>query len=408
MSGQLNAGMDPRTIGTGGLTGVWAEENTRASIFEAMQRKETFGVSGPHIKVRLFGGWEYTADMLADQGLGEDGLREGRADGRRPAAGQGQGADVPGVGGEGSDLRQPRPHPDRQGLDQERPELREDLRRRLGGRPQARQMDGCGAADRQHGRRRECHVHQHDRRGGAEEGVDGSRVRPDVHAFYYARVLEIPTPRWTTIQAKKLGVAPPDVVPATLQERAWSSPIWYTPSAEARKNAKPGITVADLKKKGAAALNDAQLKALIVEKSTWLQNNVTGDKYQIVYGASGKGASGKPATPVEPGYVTEQFAANQGQSSCASWAGISRCRASSARDRGELSRRRRAVLHQQRQDRHRARRHADRDHRVQDGGQVCRARSNEFGYANYEIIPAVAELNPLREPCTRRECVRVG
>src|SRR5262245_62997503 len=65
MSGRLFAGMDPRMIGPGGLTGVWAEENTRASIFEAMQRKETFAVSGPHIKVRLFGGWEYTTNILA-------------------------------------------------------------------------------------------------------------------------------------------------------------------------------------------------------------------------------------------------------------------------------------------------------------------------------------------------------
>ena len=53
---------------------------------------------------------------------------------------------------------------------------------------------------------------------------------PSLHAFYYARVLEIPTPRWSTIQARELGMAPPDVVPETVQERAWSSPIWYTPS----------------------------------------------------------------------------------------------------------------------------------------------------------------------------------
>src|SRR4029450_10330580 len=61
MSGTLVGGFfDARMEATGGLTGVWAEENTRTSIFDAMARKETFGVSGPHIKVRLFGGWEYT------------------------------------------------------------------------------------------------------------------------------------------------------------------------------------------------------------------------------------------------------------------------------------------------------------------------------------------------------------
>ncbi len=136
---------------------------------------------------------------------------------------------------------------------------------------------------------------------------------PSVHAFYYARVLEIPTPRWTTIQAKQLKIAPPDMVAATLQERAWGSPIWYTPSAEASKSAKPGVTVADLKKQGAVALNDAQLKALIVEKSTWLQNTVTGDKYMIIYGALGKGAAAKPLTSAEKGFFTQRFPVDQGQ-----------------------------------------------------------------------------------------------
>jgi hypothetical protein len=79
-----------------------------------------------------------------------------------------------------------------------------------------------------------------------------------LHAFYYARVLEIPTPRWALIQAVKAGVPPPDVVPLTGQERAWTSPIWYTPSADARKYAPAGMTVADLKAKGATQLSDAQ------------------------------------------------------------------------------------------------------------------------------------------------------
>jgi hypothetical protein len=54
---------------------------------------------------------------------------------------------------------------------------------------------------------------------------------PSVDVFYYARVLEIPTPRWSTIDAANLHVVPPRVVPLTVQDRAWSSPIWYTPTA---------------------------------------------------------------------------------------------------------------------------------------------------------------------------------
>ena len=195
---------------------------------------------------------------------------------------------------------------------------------------------------------------------------------PGVHAFYYARVLEIPTPRWTTIQAKELGIAPPDVVARHLQERAWSSPIWYTPSVEARKKAKAGTTVADLKKQGAVALDDVQLQvADSSQKSNWLQNNVTGDKYMIIYGALGKGAGAKPMPPSEAGTtrsvsrsIRAQFQLRYVGRRCTLQSLVGA--ASEAQPARQLAH----VHHPERQDRHCARRYADRDHRVQTGRQV--------------------------------------
>jgi hypothetical protein len=195
-----------------------------------------------------------------------------------------------------------------------------------------------------------------------------------LHAFYYVRVLEIPTPRWTLIQAVKSGLPPPDVVPLTGQERAWTSPIWYTPSAEARKNAQAGTTVADLKKKGAAALSDAELKTLIVGKAHWLRNNVTTEQFWQSFTAEGQTTLFRIGTnaSVPSGFGNVERDGYQGTTS---------------------------------------------PYKIEDGKLITfvsqdpyaltfyklgdttyAARSNEFGYANYEIVPdPKIAINPLTE-----------
>jgi hypothetical protein len=143
-------------------------------------------------------------------------------------------------------------------------------------------------------------------------------------------------------------------------------------------------------------LNNDELRALIVEKAPWLQNNVTGTKYQMTYSASGPLSTGEALTPIDPGYVTAQLAANQGQLQV-DHVGRESLQPSQA---GDLAAR--SYLG------------ATVPYYINDGKIVTvmvgtpiviavyklgdkyiAARSNEFGYANYEVIPDVAELNPL-------------
>ncbi len=115
-----------------GRTAVWATGNTRAELWDAMKRRETYGTSGPHMVVRFFGGLRLQRRRRFAL-AGGGGLRQGRADGRGAAGGaRGQGADLPGRGAEGPEDRQSRPHPGHQGLGRQgRQDAREDLRRGL-------------------------------------------------------------------------------------------------------------------------------------------------------------------------------------------------------------------------------------------------------------------------------------
>src|SRR5271157_4869640 len=285
MAGHIFSGLDVRLENPAGVTGVWAEENTRASIWDAMYRKETFGASGPHIKIRFFGGWDYKSDELQSKEWVKTGYKKG----------------VP----MGSDLKK---------LEGKAPTfIVWALKDPTSGNLDRIQIIKGWSKSGQSFEKIYDVVWSGDRKVNPATGrvpaiqntvdlenatytnsvgsVELKTVWTDpefdrsLHAFYYARALEIPTPRWSTIQAHKLGVPIPDAVPATVQERACSSPIWYTPSEGDRKTA--GTTVAAFTQKGATPLSNDQLKALIVGKSLWIKNNVTGDQFKFRYGPDG-------------------------------------------------------------------------------------------------------------------------
>jgi len=371
MAGHVFAGLDVRLENPAGLTGIWAEENTRASLFESMQRKETFGTSGPHIKVRFFGGWEYSPEVVKQKDWVKTGYEKGVP----------MGADLTAPKGKApSFIVWAVKDPTSGNLD--RIQIVKGWAKN--GQTFEKIFDVTWAGNRKPdpftgkvppiGSTVNLQTAKYTNTLGAVELKTvwtDPEFDPSLDAFYYARVLEIPTPRWTTIQAAELKLAPPDVVAATIQERAWSSPIWYTPSAEARKAAKLGVTVADLKQKGAVALGDAQLKELIVGKSTWVRNNVTGGVFQIIWSSNGRrliaNVDGKIPQPGEVGDVLH--------------GGELGSPSSYAIKNGQIV----TTL-------------GNAPYEVtvyKMGDKYLAARSNEFGFANYEVVPTPTQVGSL-------------
>ena len=271
LSGKEEAGLTMDQLSVSGLGGVWAEENTRESIFAAMQRKETFGTSGPRIKVRLFGGWDFSPDVLKQK----DWVKTGYANGVP------MGGDLPPPKGKAPTfIVWAVKDPDEANLDRiqivkgwtKSGQIFEKIydvawsgNRKLTRAPIQNVLYGGNDMTLPPvGNTVDIKNATYTNTIGAVElktvWTDPD-FDPSLHAFYYARVLQIPTPRWTTYDAKTLGVPPPSNVPATIQERAWTSPIWYTPTAELHAKAPHGPTVADLTQRGATALDDAQLRA---------------------------------------------------------------------------------------------------------------------------------------------------
>jgi hypothetical protein len=219
-----------REFSSGGLAGVWAPENTREAIFAAMQRKETFGTSGPHLQVRFFGGWSFAA---------------GDAAGDVAAAGYAKGVPMGGTLAPRGEAKAPSflvsaaKDPRSGNLDR-----MQIVKGFVGadGQPRekvyevawsgARKPDAAGKLPAV-GSTVDPKTATYTNEIGAPQLATAwtdPDFDPAAHAFYYARVLEIPTPRWSTRDAVKLGVPIPEGLPAAIQERAWSSPIWYTPA----------------------------------------------------------------------------------------------------------------------------------------------------------------------------------
>ena len=217
-----------------GYAAVWATENTREAIFDAMQRKETYATTGSRIVVRFFGGWDFVATD---------------AQSRLPA-GAGYAKGVP----MGGDLRNP-PKDKAPGF------LVAAMKDPYSGNLDRIQIvkGWLDTSGKLHEKVYDVAWSDADKRKPGKNGklpavgntVDVANATwnnsigdpelitvwsdpdfdPSEKAFYYARVIEIPTPRWTAYEAKRFGVEMSKDVPMTTQERAYTSPIWYTPKS---------------------------------------------------------------------------------------------------------------------------------------------------------------------------------
>lgn len=371
MEGKMFAGLDPRYLNPASVSAVWAEENTRASLFDAMKRKETYATSGTRIKVRFFGGYDFSDRSLWGDRWSEHWVTEAYK------RGVPMGADLPA----GTNAKAPSfviwavKDPTSGNLD--RVQIVKGWS--SSGQSFEKIYDVVWSGDRKPdvvtgtvpaiGSTVDLENATYENSIGSAELSTvwtDPEFDPSVQAFYYARVLEIPTPRWTTIQAKELGVKVPEVVPATVQERAWTSPIWYAPT-KAMERAAAGVRIADIGTDG-EALDQQALTALTVGKTVWLKNLVNGAIYRSVWDATGQ----RVLLNVDPRQPLPQYFGNADQDA---YLGvpvgyeISDGKIVENFGNEKLSWSAYKV-----------------------GDRTLLARSTEFGYANYEVIPQPATL----------------
>ena len=216
------------TWGASGLAAVWAEENTRESIYDAFRRKETFATSGTRLRVRLFAGHDFDAAMLDDPGMIEKAYASGVPMGGELIAGEDAPAFI------ALAYRDPMSAP----LDRlqvvkgwtvngEHHEQVYDVACSDDGEvdPATNRCPDNGASVELS----DCSYSQLVGDNTLSAVWRDPDYNADHHAFYYVRALENPTCRWSTWDAIRAGVEPRPGQHATIQERAWTSPVWVRP-----------------------------------------------------------------------------------------------------------------------------------------------------------------------------------
>ncbi|MCB1689056.1 MAG: DUF3604 domain-containing protein [Halioglobus sp.] len=216
-----------RKWGAAGLAAVWAQENTRESIYDALLRKETYATSGPRISLRFFGSFDYSADMMESVELLEQAYARGvPMGGTLPAAGKAPSAPTFALWAakdpEGANLDRLQVIKGWVDADGASHEKVFDVALSDGRKP------GANGKVPPVGNTVDVAKATYTNNIGATQLSafwQDPAFDPAQEAFYYARAIEIPTPRWSTYDAMRLGVEAPE--PTTLQERAISSAIWY-------------------------------------------------------------------------------------------------------------------------------------------------------------------------------------
>ena len=213
-----------------GYQGVWARENTRAALFDAMMRRETYATTGSRIVVRFFGGWEFDdadarlrlpADVGYQKGVPMGGDLPARPDGKAPTFLVAAQRDP--YGGNLDRVQIVKGWLDSDG------QRHEQIYNVVWSGD--RQLDESGKLPSV-GNTVDIATATWTNTIGASELSTVWRdpdFDPDQPAVYYARILEIPTPRWTAFEAARFGVTVPSESPMTTQERAYTSAIWYSP-----------------------------------------------------------------------------------------------------------------------------------------------------------------------------------